>query len=207
MVFSILWIAVLGAGITAPLGIRGAHIGPTQQCINTAVPANTEVVAIMPLINDTAIFLAINYRILAHTIAADSFVARFRVFFGGTGLSALSQALLQSGQHFYLVAVAAHMALLVVVKSPQTPVHHAMVAVPVFALVNAMACLVFRKIKFGLISSDGTSKIATIDLHSDFHATANPRSFSLPIRQTDLITMGFGSNSTFPLDVRAQKGN
>ncbi|KAF7335928.1 hypothetical protein MSAN_02306100 [Mycena sanguinolenta] len=103
VVFSILLIAVPSASITAPLGVRSAHIGPTKQCITTSVPGNIEVAAIIPLINDTAIFLAITYRILSNTIAADSPWARLRVFFGGaTRLSALSQALLQSGQHFYL---------------------------------------------------------------------------------------------------------
>ncbi|KAF7373784.1 hypothetical protein MSAN_00590100 [Mycena sanguinolenta] len=121
-VFSILWIAVVGAGITIPLGVRGVHIGPTAQCIMTTLPADTQVAVIMPLINDTAIFFAITYRILANTIA-DSPVARLRVVFGGTGpgLSALSQALLQSGQHFYFVAVATHITLLVLLKLPHLP--------------------------------------------------------------------------------------
>ncbi|KAF7373786.1 hypothetical protein MSAN_00590300 [Mycena sanguinolenta] len=101
-VFSILWISVLGAAITVPLGLRAAHVGPTSQCIVTVVPADTQAAVIVPLINDTVIFFAINYRILAHTIAGNSFLARLRVFFGGTGLSVLSQALLQGGQHFYL---------------------------------------------------------------------------------------------------------
>ncbi|KAJ6454687.1 hypothetical protein C8R45DRAFT_755925, partial [Mycena sanguinolenta] len=154
-VFFILWLAVLAGGITAPIGIREAHIGPTKQCITTAVPANIEVAAIMPLIYETTIFLAINYRILAHMLVADSCMARLRVFFGGKGLSTLSRALLQSGQHFYLVAVAANVTLLVV-KLPQSPpVCRAMLTIPATALVNAMACLVFRRIKFGLISSDG----------------------------------------------------
>ncbi|KAJ6490137.1 hypothetical protein C8R45DRAFT_1139244 [Mycena sanguinolenta] len=117
--FFILWITVLGAGITIPLGLRGAKLGPTMQCVLTAVPAYTEVAAIMPLINDTAIFLAINYRILAHTIVADSALARLRVFFGGTGLSTLSRALLRSGQHFYFIAVATHNTLLVLLKLPR----------------------------------------------------------------------------------------
>ncbi|KAJ6486609.1 hypothetical protein C8R45DRAFT_930247 [Mycena sanguinolenta] len=102
VVFSILWLAVLGAGITMPLGNRGEHIGPTSQCIFTTVPTYTEATGIVPLINDTAIFLAINYRILAHIIVADSPMARLRAFFGGLGLSALSRALLESGQHFYM---------------------------------------------------------------------------------------------------------
>ncbi|KAF7335931.1 hypothetical protein MSAN_02306400 [Mycena sanguinolenta] len=202
-VFSILWIAVLGAGITAPLGIRRAHIGPTKLCIPTAVPANTEVSVIVPLINDTAIFLAINYRILVHTIVGHSFMARLRAFFGGTGLSTLSQALLQSGQHFYLIAVVTHIALLVLLKLHQlSPVYRVMLTVPGFALINAMACQVFRRIKFGLISSDGTSKNSVTGLSVDFHATANPRSLPLHYRST---ATEFGTNTTaFPLHALAQ---
>ncbi|KAF7336023.1 hypothetical protein MSAN_02316000 [Mycena sanguinolenta] len=65
--FSILWLAVLGAGLTGPLGMRRTHIGPTKQCIDTVIPGDIEATGIAPLINDTAIFFAINYRILAHT--------------------------------------------------------------------------------------------------------------------------------------------
>ncbi|KAF7334191.1 hypothetical protein MSAN_02380400 [Mycena sanguinolenta] len=101
-VFSVLWFGVLGAGITVALGIGGAHIGSTRQCINTTVAGYIEVAGIVPLINDTVIFLAISYRIVAHIMVADSSMARLRAFFGGTGLSELSQALLQSGLHFYL---------------------------------------------------------------------------------------------------------
>ncbi|KAF7373767.1 hypothetical protein MSAN_00588400 [Mycena sanguinolenta] len=205
-VFSILWIAVLGAGMSAPLEIRGTHIGPTMQCINTALPANIEMAAIIPLINDTAIFLAINYRILAHTIVADSFLARFRVFFGGRGLSTLSQALLRSGQHFYFIAVATHITLTVLLQLPRlTPTYRGMFTIPAFALVNAMACLVFRRIKFGLISSDGISNAPMTGLSENLHATANPMSLSLHSRRTNPTTMGSGSNTAYPLDVQVQK--
>ncbi|KAF7336006.1 hypothetical protein MSAN_02314300 [Mycena sanguinolenta] len=205
-VFSILWLAVLGAGITSPLGIRGAHIGPTMQCIITDVlPGDVELATIMPLVNDTAIFFAISYRILAHVLVADSLADRLRVFFGGNGLSALSQALLQGGQHFYLIAVVTHITLLVVLKMSQLPpIYHVMLSIPGLALVNAMACLVFRRIKFGLISSDGISNIPTINLPSDFHATTNPRSLPL-FHPTDLTTSDLESNTTFPFETRVQK--
>ncbi|KAF7335999.1 hypothetical protein MSAN_02313600 [Mycena sanguinolenta] len=214
VVFSILWLTVLGAGITDPVGNRGAHIGPTRQCIDTVIPGDIEATGIAPLINDTAIFFAINYRILAHTIVADSSMARLRVFFGGRGLSALSQALLESGQHFYLIAVATHVTLLIILKLPHvSPVYHAILAFPGFALVNAMACLVFRRIKFGLISSDGTSKISTTGRSSDFLAMPNSRALqicphgTLPIflRRTDTTTTDLGTNATFPLEVCVQK--
>ncbi|KAF7336002.1 hypothetical protein MSAN_02313900 [Mycena sanguinolenta] len=102
VVFSIFWIAYVGAGITVIVGVRAAHIGPTMLCTITSFSANLEIVGVVALMNDTAIFFAISYRILAHTIVAKSLMARCRVFFGGTGLSTLSQALLESGQNFYL---------------------------------------------------------------------------------------------------------
>ncbi|KAF7335926.1 hypothetical protein MSAN_02305800 [Mycena sanguinolenta] len=196
--------------ITAPLGVRAAHIGPTKQCITTSVPGNIEVAAIMPLVYDTAIFLAITYRILDNTAVADSPVrGPLRVFFGGAGLSALSHALLQSGQHFYLVAVAANLTLLIAVKLPQlSPVYHAVFTVPGLSLINAMACLVFRRIIFGRISADGTSKSrTTTGLDSDFHVTATPRRLPLHYRRTDATTTEFGTDTTttFPLDIRAQE--
>ncbi|KAF7334222.1 hypothetical protein MSAN_02383500 [Mycena sanguinolenta] len=139
------------------------------------VSVYVELVPIVPLINDTAIFLAINYRILAHTIVADSVAARVRIFFGGTGLSTLMQALLRSGQHFYLIAVATNITLLVVVHLPHfPPVYRGMLSVPAFALINAMTCLVFRRIKFGLISADGTSNTSFTGLSVDFRGTTNP---------------------------------
>ncbi|KAF7335934.1 hypothetical protein MSAN_02306700 [Mycena sanguinolenta] len=205
-VFSILWMAVLGAGIIIPLKDRAAHIGPTMQCIIGAPPASSELAVIIPLINDTAIFLAINYRILAHTVVADSSMARLRVFFGGKGLSALSHALLQSGQHFYLIAVATHIAILVLLELPNlSPIYRTMLTVPGFPLINAMACLVFRRIKFGLISSDGISKISITGGTVDFHATANPRSLSVQFHRTDPVTAGSQSNTAVPLDVRVQR--
>ncbi|KAJ6454641.1 hypothetical protein C8R45DRAFT_846466 [Mycena sanguinolenta] len=204
-VFSVLCMAVLGTGMVIPLGDRAAHIGPTTQCIIETTPASTQFVVIIPLINDTAIFLAINYRILAHTVVADSSMARLRVFFSGQALSALSQALLQTGQHFYLIAVVTHIVILVLLKLPHlSPIYHPMVAIPGMALVNAMACLVFRRIKFGLISPDGISKIPTTGLSVDFRA-ANSRSTPLQFDHTDPTATEFRLNAAFPLDVRVQR--
>ncbi|KAF7335935.1 hypothetical protein MSAN_02306800 [Mycena sanguinolenta] len=124
-------------------------------------------------------------------------MARLRIFFGGRGLSALSKALLQSRQHFYLLAVAANVALLVVLKLPQLTVYRVVASVPAFALINAMACQVFREIKFRLISSDGTSNIPTLD----FHVTADPRSLSVHFHRTDPTTTELGSNTISLLEV------
>ncbi|KAF7335967.1 hypothetical protein MSAN_02310200 [Mycena sanguinolenta] len=177
-----------------------------MQCITTDVPDYVEVAAIMPLVNDTAIFFAITYRILANKMVGDSLGARVRVFFGGsTGLSRLSQALLQSGQHFYLVAVIANIALLIAVKLPQLPpLYHAILTVPCLSLINVMACQVFRKIKFGLISSDGRSRVSTTGRSTDFPPTPHSRSLPHHYNRADPTATEFGL-TTFPLDVRVQR--
>ncbi|KAJ6454594.1 hypothetical protein C8R45DRAFT_944469 [Mycena sanguinolenta] len=124
-------------------------------------------------------------------------MARLRAFFGGRGLSALSRALLESGQDFYLIAVATNITLLVGVKLPQlSPVYRAMLAIPGYSLINAMACLVFRRIKLGAISSD-------IGLFSNLPATENPISLRLQCRNP--TTTDFESNTNFPPPARVQR--
>ncbi|KAJ6454620.1 hypothetical protein C8R45DRAFT_1189149 [Mycena sanguinolenta] len=169
------------------------------------VPGYVEVAASMVLVNDTAIFFPITYRILANKMTGDYLAARMRVFFGGgTGLSTLSQALLHSGQHFYPVAVVANVAL-VTVKLPQLPpLYHVMLTVPCLTLINVMACQVFRKIKFGLISSDGRSRVSTTGRSSDFPATPNSKSLPHHYNRADPTSTEFGL-ITFPLDVRVQR--
>ncbi|KAF7334221.1 hypothetical protein MSAN_02383400 [Mycena sanguinolenta] len=205
-VFSILLLAVLAGGIIVPLKTRGAHIGTTMQCITTDVPPTLAVAAIMPLINDTAVFLAINYRILTYTIVANSSTARLRVFLGGEGLSALSRGLLQSGQHFYLVAVAANVTFIIVLILPNfSPVYRGMLSIPALALTNAMACIVFRRIKFGLISSDGVSKIPTTGLSSDYRTTTHSRSLPLHYRGTDHTITEFATMPTLSMNIQVQR--
>jgi len=155
-IFLFLWVCVVGTAVTVPVGISGAHIGPTMQCVNTRVADYTEATAIMALINDSAIFAAVTYRILKWTLADQSLKTHVNAFFGYRGLSRLSRALLEGGQHYYLIAVCGNIVLLVFLKDPRVPpVYHAMLTIPVVSIVNAMACIVFRKIRFNLISPDG----------------------------------------------------
>ncbi|KAJ8514908.1 hypothetical protein ONZ45_g7608 [Pleurotus djamor] len=163
-VYLLLWLGVVGCSLTVPIGIRGAHIGPTMACINTVVPEYAEATLIMALINDSAVFFGITYRILAYSVIEDSFTARAKHFFGKGKMSSLPRSLLQGGQHYYLIAVLGNVVALTLLKlSYVPPVYHGMMTIPVLAIVNAMACIVFRKIKFGLISHDGTDRPVVTD--------------------------------------------
>jgi len=59
----------------------------------------------MHAIYDTLVFLAISFRILSYTVVGDTFEARVKSFFRGTGLPSLSRSILQGGQLYYLFAV------------------------------------------------------------------------------------------------------
>ncbi|KAG2097392.1 hypothetical protein BD769DRAFT_1700952 [Suillus cothurnatus] len=163
-VFISLWAAVSISSITVPLGTKGAHIGPTQQCINTQVAGYIDSVMITGLINDSAIVAAISYRIMRNCVIEGSFEVRVRTFLGHGSIPQLSRALLRGGQHYYLIAVGSNIVMLLLLKDPSVPaVYHAMISIPAISLINAMACIVFRNIKFGYISADGTTRFPSTD--------------------------------------------
>ncbi|KAK0494584.1 hypothetical protein EDD18DRAFT_349844 [Armillaria luteobubalina] len=174
--FTFLWLGVIAGAITVPVGIRGAHIGTTEQCINVRVPEYDQLSIIFPLIFDSCTFIAITYRILMFTnINEETASGRLRTFFG-SGVPIVSRNLLRGGQQYYLVAVCGNIICLVLVRVPGLPsVYRAMVTIPILAIINAMACIVFRMIKFGLITPDGTVMTA-------FHASsANTLHRSIPL--------------------------
>ena len=100
--FFVLLLCVIASNTTYFFGTKVAHLGPTMKCIATWVAQYTEVVACVGFINDSAVFFAITYRILAYTLAEEDLKSRTNAFFSGSGLSRLSHALLQGGQHYYL---------------------------------------------------------------------------------------------------------
>jgi len=152
MFYAILWLTTVGGGIAVPLAIKGGHIGPTNYCINTAVKQYSSVGFITPTVYDTFVVIAISWRLITATAVDGSFRGRLKCFFGGQGLPALSKALLQGGQQYYFFTVGFNILTVAMVLSPSiSPVFRAMFAIPNVAVTNAMACLVFRKIRFGLI--------------------------------------------------------
>ncbi|KAF8151207.1 hypothetical protein K438DRAFT_1432287, partial [Mycena galopus ATCC 62051] len=150
-----LWIVVVGCSVTVPLGIGGAHIGPTQACINTRVATYTAASGIASFANDSIVFIAISYRIISYTLMESSTIGALKTFFTLRALPVVSRNLLFGGQLYYFVALCANLALIGVFAAPHIgPIYRGMLTIPIAALNNAMACLVFRKVKFGLIAND-----------------------------------------------------
>jgi hypothetical protein len=99
--FFIIWLSTWGS-LTVPFAIDGAHIGPTNRCVNSEAKPYFSVGIIVSTINDTLVFFAITYRILLHNSLTDKWSERWGGFLNGRGMAHVSKALLQTGQLYYL---------------------------------------------------------------------------------------------------------
>ncbi|KAL0958090.1 hypothetical protein HGRIS_000263 [Hohenbuehelia grisea] len=192
-IFYGLWASILGCSIAVPIGITSRHIGPTQQCIDTAFSPSTVAGTIMMLVNDSAIFLAISFRVLNYAVVDDGLAIRARAFFGGGRISRLARALLQGGQQYYLVAVLFNVLTLILFYAPGLPpVWHGMMGVPSLAITNAMACIVFRKIKLDALDRDGVTlpliPLAFVDIEATQASCSSVKPTDPRIVNTEMLT-------------------
>ncbi|TFK38697.1 hypothetical protein BDQ12DRAFT_605428 [Crucibulum laeve] len=158
--FVFLWLVVLGVSILTPVGLSWTNVGTTQHC-NAAAPGNAKYIqclAIVLLINDTIVFLAISYRVLKFPLIDYSLKSWAKVFFDKGSLPIVSHLLLQSGQYYYLISSCIHILFLVFDLLPGFNAYHGIGIYNTPLLINnVMACIVFRQVKFGLITHDGSS--------------------------------------------------
>ncbi|KAF5346001.1 hypothetical protein D9758_013869 [Tetrapyrgos nigripes] len=156
--FYLLWLTNLTFSILFPVHLRANHIRPTRACINSGVTSFSEGFIASIIAYDSAVFIAVTYQILRSSVYEVGKRAQLRAFFGFEQLPAVSRALLSGGQHYYFITICCNIVNLVLKPALHTtsPVFPGKVTVPVMAISNAMACIVFRKIKLGLISDDGS---------------------------------------------------
>jgi len=158
--FSFLWLGVLGSALTLPFALHGAHIGPTSYCIDSGVRSFGSAGMIASTIFDSLVFLAISWKLTSDWMQGLTVREKAGIFFGGKALPAFSRGLLQSGQIYYLISVCVNIAATVMMMNPSVlPLYHAVLTTPNAALMNAMACRVFRAIKFGDFLEDTTGSL------------------------------------------------
>ncbi|KIJ38706.1 hypothetical protein M422DRAFT_231070 [Sphaerobolus stellatus SS14] len=179
--FAFTWFATLAGSMTVPFAITGAHIGPTNHCINTGVKPFSSVGVIISTVNDTLVFVFISVRLMTTTSyypQHGGFFSRIKAFFRGEDLPSFSRSLLQSGQQYYLITVGGNILTMGMILAPASlpAVFHAMFTVPNMALANSMACRVYREIKFGRIDKTGMTTRSTQPSHSLPSFTTGPRS-------------------------------
>ncbi|TFK38713.1 hypothetical protein BDQ12DRAFT_735369 [Crucibulum laeve] len=193
LLFVFTWVVMSSIPILIPIKIRAAPIGATRRC-TVAIAKNAgyiEYSSILQLAYDTAIFFAISYRVLTFPLAHGSLKSRAKYFFGGKSLPIVLRLLLQSGQHYYLMAVCGYIVLLVLNKLPVSDRYHGIYVAPRL-INNIMACAVFRRVKFGLITHDG-SCLPNIEFKVP---SSNPTGVTLPSHHADRLPQDLVSTCT-----------
>ncbi|KAK7436528.1 hypothetical protein VKT23_019082 [Stygiomarasmius scandens] len=182
LIFALFWLTFLGFAVAIPIGLRASHIGPTKTCLSSGIPNYVEGQLWVIMIHDTLVFFLVTYKVLSLAAVQEGKQARVRAFFGSGYIPRFSRNLLQSGQHYYFLTICINIVTLALVKAPGVPiVYRAICIVPVMTLTNAMACVVFRRVKFGLITEDGTILDQRQTTVSTFHAAGNEHENSLPL--------------------------
>lgn len=99
--FAFMWLAVLAGALSQPFGIDATHIGTTHKCITTVIKSYCSSGIVIATVNDTLSFIAISVQLLMFSLA-DTWTARFKVFFSGRGMNHMTKLLMQTGQQYYL---------------------------------------------------------------------------------------------------------
>ncbi|KAF9045139.1 hypothetical protein BJ165DRAFT_1602816 [Panaeolus papilionaceus] len=180
--FTFMWFAVLAGCIAVTQGVTGANIGPTKYCVNVGLKPYAGAGGIIPVVNDTLVFLAISWRLLMNARVELDLHKGVKTFVFGDYLPAFSKAIFQDGQAYYLTTVTTNLvAVIMFWITAVPPTYRSMFTIPNIALMNIMACRVFRKTKFGI-----------------FRETAISTSHIISTR----VTQGISSNS-IPLHLRS----
>ena len=87
--------------MTTPFAFEATQLGPTRWCINSVVRGYSAITFVAIFIFDSAVFLAISFRISTHGMA-DSWLSRMKSFVTGGGMGNVSKTLLKTGQLYYL---------------------------------------------------------------------------------------------------------
>ncbi|KAF7362549.1 hypothetical protein MVEN_00603100 [Mycena venus] len=148
LIFGILWVFVLGSAITVPtLGSHAARIG--SSCILTEVSQYAWLPGVALAINDTSVFLAISYRLLANTCTDYTPWERIQALFRGPNLHTFSKVVFKDGQKYYMVTVIFNLITIVMVMASSiSPLYRGILPIPNIALTSIMACRVYRNATF-----------------------------------------------------------
>jgi hypothetical protein len=106
-----LWLAVLGGCLTLIVGVFKAimPVNPASNmiaiCLDSGISRFAAAADIIPLINDTLVFLAISWRLSCNSYDPYTLRSGIRFLIFGDYLPVFSKALLQDGQAYYLLAI------------------------------------------------------------------------------------------------------
>ncbi|PPQ93068.1 hypothetical protein CVT25_011944 [Psilocybe cyanescens] len=128
--FFIAWLGVIAGTATIPISSRAKNIGTTAYCFVDAssIPVYWTAAGIVVLFFDTAVYLAISWRLMCVFHVGRS-VNGFKRFFMGEGLPLFSRGLFQDGQVYYFQIIMNIMACRLAPQTTREMITHAAVAI------------------------------------------------------------------------------
>ncbi|KAJ6590208.1 hypothetical protein B0H10DRAFT_2233759 [Mycena sp. CBHHK59/15] len=152
IVFGLMWLAILGTSLIVPIATRGVNIGPTPYCSLGELAAYAAIIGLNPGLFDTAVFLAISYRLVGNThVEYHSWKQKASAFFTGAYLPSFSKSLFVDGQIYYMITVVTNIVAFVLLCVPGLgPAYSSFLVVPNVMLTNMMACRVYRHTRLDL---------------------------------------------------------
>ncbi|EKM77798.1 hypothetical protein AGABI1DRAFT_130070 [Agaricus bisporus var. burnettii JB137-S8] len=147
IVFFVLWLGANGLMTTSIYGARFGHIPGTGYCTYLEVHPYVSAAGFMLASFDTAVFVAISYKIsISH--GGGRIGINWDTIVSGRALPRLSRAVLQGGQQYFLITICLSIPIAILIVIPVIPpTYQAMLSFPFTNLVASMACRIFRNLK------------------------------------------------------------
>ncbi|KZP07076.1 hypothetical protein FIBSPDRAFT_965946 [Athelia psychrophila] len=156
--FGLLWVAVLAVSPLYMVHLQASQIPFTARCNIISAEQYSITPLILASLNDTFIFFAISFRLIATSVDAVSFRTGLQAFFRGNGLHSVSKALLQTGQAYYAITIGLALPTIILLLTTSVPPEmHSLLGPSYLALSSAMACRVFRMVILGVFKGNSLS--------------------------------------------------
>ncbi|KAJ7079900.1 hypothetical protein C8R44DRAFT_653930 [Mycena epipterygia] len=153
VIFGLLWIVEFAACMVVPFGTAGANIGSTPYCMISRISPHDAASTITPTIFDTAVFVAISYRLMGHSTkesAHHSWMDKSRAFLTGAYLPSLSRSILVQGQIYYMITAISNIATSVMLYTHLSTGYRGLLGLPNITLTSVLACRVYRSMRLKL---------------------------------------------------------
>ncbi|KAF8180752.1 hypothetical protein K438DRAFT_1841758 [Mycena galopus ATCC 62051] len=168
IIFGLMWIAVLATSIIIPIATISVNTGPSRYCILAELAPYAGVVGITPGLFDTAVFVAISYRLVGNThVEYNSLKQKAHAFFIGSYLPSLSRSLFVDGQVCSMITAVSNIVSFLLVCLPGVALaYRSLLTIPNMMLTNVMACRLYRHTRLELAQQSFLFPTVDLDTHS-----------------------------------------
>ncbi|PFH50114.1 hypothetical protein AMATHDRAFT_61778 [Amanita thiersii Skay4041] len=161
--FAVLWVIALVCNAVTPLAAKAQSIQTTSWCYVQSVDQWFCVGFLVTFINDSLMCLGTSLALSSHTSNLNRSSSKYRLLhlFGLGSAPDVSNKVLLSSRQYYLITACGNALTIIMILLPVSPTIRAMFPPISIALMNSMACRVFRNIKFPYLRASPPNPIKT----------------------------------------------